>query len=216
MPKVGMEPIRRKQLIKATIQEIGRVGSLDITVGQIAKRAGVSSGLAHHYFGGKDQILLAAMRHILTTFGNHVRRELALVDTPYQRLEAIISASFHSRNFAPEVVAAWLAFYVQAQTSKPAQRLLRVYARRLHSNLVYNLCQLTGPARAERIAHGLASLIDGFYIRHALQDYGPGRLETIAIVAEYLDMKLAQDGRQRPPEGKQFTPNQPTLNQDNQ
>ena len=40
MPKVGMEPIRKAALVKATIAEIGRAGSLDVTVSQIAKRAG--------------------------------------------------------------------------------------------------------------------------------------------------------------------------------
>ena len=43
MPKLGMEPIRKEALVKATIVEIGRVGSLDVTVSQIAKRAGMSS-----------------------------------------------------------------------------------------------------------------------------------------------------------------------------
>ena len=191
MPKVGMEPIRRKALIDATIREIGRAGSLEVTVSQIAKRAGVSSGLAHHYFGGKEQIFLAAMRHILTAFGDHVRTELAQAKTPFQRLEAIVSSSFHPSNFTPEVVAAWLSFYVQAQTSDAAQRLLRIYARRLHSNLVYNLRLLTSADRAGRIAQGTASMIDGFYIRHALQDRTPGRLETMALVMEYLRLQLA-------------------------
>lgn len=190
MPKLGMKPIRRKALIDATIIEIGRQGSLDVTVGQIAKRAGVSSGLAHHYFGGKDDILLAAMGHILTTLGQHVRQEMALMDTPILRLEAIITASFHPRNFTPEVISAWLAFYVQAQNSNAAKRLLRVYARRLNSNLMYNLCQLTDRTHAARIAQGLAAMIDGFYIRHALQDQTPARLETMAMVAEYLHMQM--------------------------
>ncbi|MCP5073400.1 MAG: transcriptional regulator BetI [Rhodobacteraceae bacterium] len=190
MPKVGMEPIRRKALIDATIQEIGRTGSLDVTVGQIAKRAGMSSGLAHHYFGGKEQIFLAAMRYILTSFGENVRRELALAKTPFERLEAIVSASFHPQNFEPEVVAAWLSFYVQAQTSPDAARLLRVYARRLHSNLVYNLRSLTNDVQAQRIAEGTASMIDGFYIRHALQDRTSGRVETMAMVMEYLRLLL--------------------------
>ena len=52
MPKLGMEPIRRDALVKATIAEIGAAQSLDVTVGQIARRAGMSSALAHHYFGG--------------------------------------------------------------------------------------------------------------------------------------------------------------------
>ena len=41
MPKLGMEPIRKEALVKATIVEIGRTGSLDVTVSQIANRAGM-------------------------------------------------------------------------------------------------------------------------------------------------------------------------------
>ena len=36
MPKLGMEPIRRAALVKATIEEIGAHGSLDVTVARIA------------------------------------------------------------------------------------------------------------------------------------------------------------------------------------
>ena len=50
MPKLGMEPIRKAALVKATIVEIGRVGSLDVTVSQIAQRAGISPALSFHYF----------------------------------------------------------------------------------------------------------------------------------------------------------------------
>jgi TetR/AcrR family transcriptional repressor of bet genes len=192
MPKVGMEPIRRKELIEAAILEIGEVGSLDVTVGKIAKRAGVSSALAHHYFGGKDQILLAAMRSILGRYGQNVKREMALAKTPVERVEAVIMASFHVDNFSSEVVASWLTFYVLAQTSDDAQRLLQVYSRRLQSNLVYDLKKLTDAKNAHRIANGLASMIDGFYIRQALQKPYSDRLETISIVMEYLHLQLKQ------------------------
>ena len=129
MPKVGMEPIRREALVKAAITEIGQAGSLDVTVSQIARRAGVSSALAHHYFGAKDQLFLAAMRHILSIYGAQVRAGLAMAAGPRARLEAVIRASFEAGNFRAEVIAAWLNFYVQAQTSDPARRLLRVYQR---------------------------------------------------------------------------------------
>ncbi len=186
-----MEPIRRKALIEATIAEVGAAGSLDVTVGQIARRAGMSSALAHHYFGGKDQILLAAMRHILATFAAHVRKELSQAKTPRDRLRAIVAASFHPQNFADEVVTAWLAFYLQAQTSAEAKRLLRVYGRRLHSNLVYNLRPLVAASRVDTIAHGVAALIDGFYIRNALQDRVPTRDQTIEMVEDYLDQNIS-------------------------
>ena len=87
MPKLGMEPIRKDALVKATIVEIGRVGSLDVTVSQIAKRAGMSSALAHHYFGSKEEMFLAAMRHILTLYGAEVRGALAAAEGPEGRIQ---------------------------------------------------------------------------------------------------------------------------------
>ena len=167
MPKLGMEPIRRAALVKATIDEIGAVGNLDVTVSNIAKRAGMSSALAHHYFGGKEQIFLAAMRHTLALYAAEVRGALKEASGHQRRLEAVIRAGFASSNFQPEVIAAWLNFYVLAQTSTPAHDLLRIYQQRLHSNLMYDLRPLIG-TRAEGAATRIAGLIDGLYLRQGL------------------------------------------------
>ena len=172
MPKVGMEPIRRAALIEATIAEIGAAGSLDITVSQIAKRAGVSSGLAHHYFGGKDDILLAAMRHVLTVYAQEIRARLAIAKTPDERLAALIEGNFAPSNFHQETVAAWINFYVLAQSSDAAARLLKIYHRRFRSNLVYDLRPTLGN-RAIGAADRIGALIDGLYLRHGLDPDGP-------------------------------------------
>lgn len=162
-----MEPIRRDALVKATIAEIGAAGSLDVTVSQIARRAGMSSALAHHYFGGKEQIFLAAMRRILTDFGTEVRRELR-VAPPGDRAAAIIRACFAPSCFTPEVIGAWMTFYVLAQTNPHALRLWRIYQRRLHANLTHALRpQLAEPDAA---AATLVALIDGLYLRAALHE----------------------------------------------
>lgn len=168
MPKLGMEPIRRAALVEATIAEVGAAGSLDVTVGRIAKRAGMSSALAHHYFGGKEQILLAAMRHILRLYGAEVRGALTKARSPKSRVEAIIKAGFGPANFQDDVVAAWLQFYVLAMTSDGARRLLTVYHRRLRSNLVDGLRPLV--AEPVAVAERLAALIDGLYLRASLSD----------------------------------------------
>ena len=164
MPKVGMEPIRRAALVKATIAEIGEVGTLDVTVSQIAKRAGMSSGLAHHYFGGKDQIFFAAMRHTLALHAAEVRGALSKVCTPQDRIDAIVRASFSPSHFQRNVIAAWLNFYVLAQASQQARHLLDIYQRRLRFNLIFALRPLIGP-RSVDVAEQLAGMIDGLYLR---------------------------------------------------
>src|SRR6056297_3869355 len=147
------EAARRDELVQATIHEIGAAGSLDVTVGQIAKRAGVSPALAFHYFGGKDRLFLAAMRAILSVYGAEVRGALIAAGAPRTRLELTIRASFAPSNFRREVVAAWLNFYVMAATDPQARRLLTVYQRRLRSNLLYGLRPLARAPARDRRAH---------------------------------------------------------------
>ncbi|QIZ82496.1 transcriptional regulator BetI [Thalassovita gelatinovora] len=186
-----MEPIRRAALVKATIAEIGESGTLDVTVSQIAKRAGMSSALAHHYFGGKEQIFLAAMRHTLMLYAAEVRGALAMANGPAERVEAIVRVSFSPTNFRREVVAAWLNFYVLAQVSDEAQRLLRAYQMRLRSNLRYNLRPLIGD-RAEDAAERIAALIDGVYLKHTLGHDQPDRDRAVAKVLGCLSLEVSK------------------------
>jgi TetR/AcrR family transcriptional regulator, transcriptional repressor of bet genes len=185
MPKTGAEPIRRDALVRATIFEVGRAGSLDVTVAQIARRAGMSSALAHHYFGGKEQIFLAAMRHVLTIYGAEVRGALAAAEGADGRVRAVIRASFSEGSFRREVVSAWLNFYVLAQTSAEATRLLRVYQRRLRSNLTAGLRPLAG-SRAGELADRIAAAIDGVYLREALAGRAPDRAAAVRLVEGVL------------------------------
>ncbi len=170
MPKVGMEPIRRSALVQATIAEIGEAHSLDVTVGQIAKRAGMSTALAHHYFGGKDQIFLAAMRHILAEYGTQVRARLCEARSPRDRASAIIIASFDETCFAPATVNAWMTLYAAALSNVETRRLLRLYQKRLRSNLRHALRPISPTPEAD--AETLAALIDGVYLRAALSEGG--------------------------------------------
>lgn len=185
MAKLSAEPKRRADIVKATIHEIGVKGSLEVTVAQIARRAGVSSALAHHYFGSKERIFLATMRHVLTIFGAEVRGALAAATTNRERVEAIVHASFAAGSFRREVVSAWLNFYVLAQTEPEARRLLSVYHRRLSSNLIHDLRPLVGP-RAPRVAEALGAQIDGLYLRAALAP-AKNRLDRTAAISLVLD-----------------------------
>src|SRR5687767_10957554 len=197
MPKVGMEPLRRRALIDATISAIGERGSLDVTMSEIAGRAGVSSALAHHYFGAKDELLQATMRHLLAELNADTRHALAAARTPRERVSAIIAVNFSDKQFQPETIAAWLAFYVEAQKSPALRRLLRIYARRLHSNLMSGLSHLLPRPKADHAAEGIAALIDGLYIRRALKDGTPNAESAVALVEDYLETRLSgvRDGK---------------------
>ena len=195
MPKIGMEPLRRRALIDAAIGAIGERGSLDVTMSEIAGRAGVSPALAHHYFGAKQELLQATMRHLLAELGRDTVAALRQAGSPLERVRAVVRVTISEAQFSPATIAAWLAFYVEAQRSGPMRRLLRVYARRLHSNLSSGLTPLMPRADALRVAEGIAALIDGLYIRRALKDGEPDAASAVALVEDYFESRLAAAGQ---------------------
>lgn len=185
------EEERRNDLIAATIREVGASGTLDIPTSQIARAAGVSPGLVFHYFQDKEGLFLAAMRAILRDYGEDVRAALKVAGTPQDRLEATITASFGKTSLQRDAIAAWVNFYGLALRAKRARRLLNLYHRRLHSNLVYDLRPLIG-ARADEVAQRIGGLIDGLYLRYALNvsdanvDGFAGASQVIALLHSEL------------------------------
>lgn len=190
VPKLGAEPIRKAALINAAISTVGQARSLDVTVAEIARRAGMSPALAHHYFGSKDRIFLAAMRQILLDFGLSVADGLRGLDDPKARLRVIVEASFDPINFRSDVASAWLNFYALARVDDQAARLLRIYHRRLRSNLLDALRRLA-PDRAGQVADTLGALIDGVYLRLALDD-GAQRDQAVPMIMGYIEAGLAR------------------------
>lgn len=136
------------------------------------------------------------MRHILAELTIDMRRALQSAGTARQRVSAVVAVNFSDIQFQPEIIAAWLAFYVEAQKSSALRRLLRVYARRLHSNLMSGLVGILPRAEADRAAEATAAMIDGLYIRRALKDGVPDAATAIALVEDYLETKLGERRKQ--------------------
>ena len=195
MPKIGAEPERRQSLIDAAVLTIGEQGTLDVSVREIARRAGMSPALAFHYFGDKDEIVTQTMRHLLREFSAEVRERRALARTPRDRIEAIIEASFAPSQFERTTIAAWLVFYLRSYSSVAAARLLQVYSRRLRSNLVDALRTMMPRTDADSAAESMAAMIDGLYVRHALRREGPDGVEAVRLCRQYLEDRLAAGGR---------------------
>lgn len=191
MPKVGMQPIRRQQLIDATIVTIARVGYPDTTVGRIAKEAGLSVGIISHYFGGKQALLQATMARLLFELHDALVVQLEEASTPRERLSAVIATNFDDEQYRPEVVRAWLAFWAQVPFSPELGRLQRIYNHRMLSNLRYALRGLVPEDRVGEGAELFASLIDGFWLRSTIDTDHPQHEEIRRQVESSVDRFIA-------------------------
>lgn len=190
MPKLGMAPVRRKQLIDAAIAAIHDYGFAEATVARIAAKAGVSTGIVHHYFADKNDLLAATMRALLEILRREAVERLKLARNPRDRVDAVIHASFGDAQFGEEVFSAWLALYGNARTSAHLQRILRIYHRRLDSNLRHDLAALVGRTASRPVALNIAALIDGLWLRYALTGRPDNPETPRALARDYLDAKL--------------------------
>ncbi len=128
MPKLGMQSIRRRQPIDATLEAINEVGMHDETIAQIARRAGVSTGIISHYFRDKNGLLEATMRDITSQLRDAVLNRLHALPqgSAEQRLQAIVAGNFDETQVSSAAMKAWLAFWASSMHQPMLYRLQQV------------------------------------------------------------------------------------------
>ncbi|TDN61384.1 transcriptional regulator BetI [Paraburkholderia sp. BL10I2N1] len=193
MPKLGMREVRRAQLIDATLLTIDQAGLAGTTLASVAQRANISTGIVSHYFGDKDGLLEATMRHILRDLWTATtRRRIAAKPQPRARLRAIVAANFDVTQVSGPVMKTWLAFWTQSMHEPALRRLQRVNTRRLYSNLCAEFARTLPRSAARRAASGLAAMIDGLWLRGALSGDPFDTRAALRLANDYIDMLLAQ------------------------
>lgn len=190
MPKLGMYTLRRQQLMEAAVAVIARRGLEQATVAAIAQVAGLSPGIIRHYFGGKDELLEATVRHLQKRLKRAVDARASQVQAPLDKVCAIIEGNFAPEQFEPQAVSAWLAFWSQSASRRPnLLRVRRAHIERLRHNLAFWLSQLVKRPRARHIAFGLSAYIDGLWVTAALEgELVPAQASQLAF--EYVDCML--------------------------
>lgn len=194
MPKVGMQPIRRHQLIQATLAAIDQVGMGDASIALIARLAGVSNGIISHYFKDKNGLIEATMRHLMNALSaNTAARRQALVDdSPRAHLRVIIEGNFDSSQVNGPAMKTWLAFWATSMHHTSLHRLQRINDHRLYSNLCWQFRRALPTDQARSAARGLAALIDGLWLRGALSGDAFDTEQAQRIAFDYLDMQLGK------------------------
>jgi transcriptional repressor BetI len=193
MPKLGMEAVRRRQLIEATVDTIHEVGFAAATLQAIARRAGVSPGLVAHYFGDKNGLLEATLRALYDDLTRDLIARLAAAETPRQRLEAVIEANLAPGQFDPRIATVWLAFWAQALHVPELARVQRIYQRRMSDNLLHAAKRLLPAREARDLAEGLAGLIDGLWLHATLGGGRPGSAAARRLLRDYLESRLPKE-----------------------
>lgn len=139
-PKVGMAPLRREQIVRATIRCLAREGYAALTTKKIAREARVSQGILHYYFADKRAILAAALATVTRDLDRRVAAAQARSGRdPRARLRALVRACLLTAVREREIWVVFVEFWGETMHDARLRAVnAELYARmrRLISRLV--------------------------------------------------------------------------------
>ncbi len=185
----SIKQIRRRELEEAAYELLCTEGFTGATVSKVAGRVGMSRGIVHHYFRGKDELLEAAIRYANRSVLQFATARLDGVTDPMARL-AIIIQGYFGDTFTRPAAQFWVSFISQVTQSSHYARIQRVLERRLQSNLAHELRHWMSRARAWAVARQISIVMDGAWVRLAATDEGLTREEAQEIVVTFVAIHL--------------------------
>ena len=187
---------RRSCLIEGTVLSLAEHGTAGTSIRTIAAAAGVSHGLARHYFATKDELMAAAYRHLCDRISDSVRSaEQAADGTAVGALKATPRAVLSPPLFDRAHRLAFLEFWHEIRRN-PAIATIHsdLYARyrRRVARLFRQAAADTGAAiNARMAAIGLLALLDGLWLELSLDDKGYSHQDALRLCEVYIDLQLA-------------------------
>ena len=200
-PKVGMAPLRREQIVRATIRCLAREGYARLTLKKVAREAGVSQGILHYYFADKRAILVATLAAVSRDLDRRVAAAQARGPRdPAARLRALVRACLEVAAGRPEFWVVFLEFWGEMTHDRRLRRVnADVYARtrRLLGRLIADgvrsgRFRAVEPGRAAAVVLGL---VDGVSLQLTFDPAAFGVPEAARFCDEALARYLFREDR---------------------
>lgn len=163
--------VRRRLLIEAATRCLEQGGIQAFTVERICREAGVSRGLIHRYFAGKDDLLVAVYQSVLyETMTKHIAGLGTMPpDAPAaRRLNGLVDACFLPDSFDRYSFLVWLALWGEIARNP---RLRTVHRDHYHTYRRHLAAEIAGVAQARSLAvdapalaRSFIALLDGLWL----------------------------------------------------
>jgi len=191
--KDNATPLR---IVHSTLEEIGENGLCATTTKAISQRANLSTGIIHHYFNTKDNLVYAAYVYLIQDLHRNTLAIFREQPDPVARLQAIIRMNFSTIHISREARDVWPQCWANAVHDERIARLLRAYYRRFRSNLVVCFLPLLHDREQSlQAAELLLAAIHGVWFTHRVAEFPHERDQAIARVERQLELLLARSDR---------------------
>jgi AcrR family transcriptional regulator len=177
---------RRSQIIAAAVELFARQGYYNTTILDVARKAGVSSGLIYQYVSDKEDVLLLALMSVLDLYRQEIPRALEGRSDPMERWSAAIRA--YCRVVDQHRVATVLAY--RSTKSLPRDRREVIKQSEIQTNAL-----IAGCLRA-CIAAGLFRSVNVDVVTYQIVTFAHAwalkhwRLKDLCTLEEYISSGL--------------------------
>ena len=169
------QTVRRRQLIRAARVTLARKGSEATRLADIAREAGVATGLVSYYFPSKDDLLLEATRSCIDGFYSEREEAVARVEDPLEKLELAVRLALPEGPDDGDWIIL-VEFWTRALRSVPLATVASLFQARSRGLYVAILEEgaargrFTLAADADSLARSLTAMIEGLALQVILKD----------------------------------------------
>lgn len=194
-----MGPVRREQIVRATIRCLAREGYTRLTMKQVAREAGVSQGILHYYFADKRAMLAATLEAVTRDLDRRVAAAQSRTGRDaHARLRALVRACLEVAVSRPEFWVVFVEFWGEMLHDRRLRDLnTAVYSRtrRLIGRLIAEGVRAgrfrpVDPRRASAVVLGL---IDGLSLQLTFDPEAFGVAEAARFCDDALGRYLARE-----------------------
>ncbi|MDX3930003.1 MAG: TetR/AcrR family transcriptional regulator [Shinella sp.] len=111
MPKLGMEVVRRRQVIDAAVLILSNQGWHDLTIREVSDVANISAGVVTHYFSSKRAIIVDAIADTNQKFSMTISQMERKNSNVKLRLAAVVDLMTRPETYDLPNHNFWIALY---------------------------------------------------------------------------------------------------------
>lgn len=204
MTKQGNREQSREQnriaLINAVLDCVAETGISETSVSAIIQRAGLSRGMIHLHFGGKDNLIEAAAEYSSAQYYESLDRLLASADqSPQKSIELIVHSDLSEEVLNRKTVSVWYAFRGESRNREVIARFSDTRDAKLR-NMMFDAflriareASIENPAAVARDAtHGTLAMLEGMWTDYLLHPDSFDRDEAKRITFRFIGALFPQ------------------------
>ncbi|WP_252313748.1 TetR/AcrR family transcriptional regulator [Sinobaca sp. H24] len=148
-PKLGMETIRREQIIQSAKTCILTYGFDHFSIKDVARTADLSTGVIYHYFKNKNDLLVEVLKEAFAVSEKDVRSTVDAYDQPDEKFHAYL----RTITSLPDYNQPFYTILLNYMAQSPYDDKINEVVGRFLRNLVLYLSTILEEAEQQHLLH---------------------------------------------------------------